>query len=81
MWAGFNWLFIMFVPSPMESVYHDIVAAYFVLCLCTKLKLFDHVKHCRSRGSSVGIATGYGLDDRRAGVPSPGRVKNFIFSW
>jgi hypothetical protein len=28
----------------------------------------------------VGIATGYGLDDREVGVKSPGRVKNFLFS-
>jgi hypothetical protein len=28
----------------------------------------------------VGIVTGYGLDDRRFGVPSPGRVKTFHFS-
>jgi hypothetical protein len=30
-----------------------------------------------SRDSVVGIATGYGLDDRGVGVPSPGKVKNF----
>jgi hypothetical protein len=29
--------------------------------------------------SSVGIATGYGLDDQRDGSSSPGRVKNFHF--
>jgi hypothetical protein len=35
----------------------------------------------RSQDSVVGIATGYGLDDRGVGVPSPGRVKkNFLFS-
>jgi hypothetical protein len=33
-----------------------------------------------SRVSVVGIATGYGLDDRGVGVPSPGRVKKFLFS-
>jgi hypothetical protein len=33
-----------------------------------------------SRDSSVGIATGYGLDDRGVGVPSPGGGKNFHFS-
>jgi hypothetical protein len=33
-----------------------------------------------SRDSSVGIATGYWLDDRGFGVPSPGGVKNFYFS-
>jgi hypothetical protein len=30
--------------------------------------------------SAVGIAIGYGPDDRGVGVPSPGRVKNFLFS-
>jgi hypothetical protein len=34
-----------------------------------------------SRGSVVGIATGYGLDDRGIGVKSTGKkVKNFLFS-
>jgi hypothetical protein len=33
-----------------------------------------------SRDSSVGIATVYGLADRRGGSSSPGRVKNFHFS-
>jgi hypothetical protein len=32
-----------------------------------------------ARDSSVGIATGYGLDDRRDGSSSPSRVKNFYF--
>jgi hypothetical protein len=35
---------------------------------------------CRSRDSSVGIATAYKLDDRGVGVPSPGKVKKFLFS-
>jgi hypothetical protein len=30
------------------------------------------------RGSSVGIATGCGLDDRRGRSSSPGRVKNVV---
>jgi hypothetical protein len=34
-----------------------------------------------SRDSSVGIATGYGLDDQRGGSSSPGRVKIFHFSY
>jgi hypothetical protein len=34
----------------------------------------------RDRDSSVGIATGYGLDDQGDGSSSPGRVKNFHFS-
>jgi hypothetical protein len=33
-----------------------------------------------SRDSTVGIATSYWLDDRGVGVPSPGGVKNFLFS-
>jgi hypothetical protein len=33
-----------------------------------------------SRDSSVGIATGYGLDDRGVKSSSPGRDKNFLFS-
>jgi hypothetical protein len=32
-----------------------------------------------SRGSSVGIATLYGLDDQGVGVSNPGTVKNFLF--
>jgi hypothetical protein len=38
------------------------------------------IKHYRSRDSSVGIATGYGLDSRGVGVKSPGRDKKFLFS-
>jgi hypothetical protein len=36
----------------------------------------------QSRGSSAGIATGYGLVDRGGGgrSSSPGKVKNFYFS-
>jgi hypothetical protein len=33
-----------------------------------------------SRGNSVGIATGYVLNDQAAGVKCPGRVNNFHFS-
>jgi hypothetical protein len=33
-----------------------------------------------SRDSSVGIATGYGLDDQGGGSSSPGGVKDFHFS-
>jgi hypothetical protein len=33
-----------------------------------------------SLDSSVGIATGYGLDDRGVGVRVPESVKNFLFS-
>jgi hypothetical protein len=34
----------------------------------------------KSRDSIVGIATGYGLDNRGVGSSNPGRVKNFLFS-
>jgi hypothetical protein len=33
-----------------------------------------------NRDSTVGIATGYGVDDRGVGVRVPDRVKNFQFS-
>jgi hypothetical protein len=33
-----------------------------------------------SRHSAIGIAAGYGLDDRGVGSSSPGRIKNFLFS-
>jgi hypothetical protein len=34
----------------------------------------------RSSDSVVGIAIGYGLDDREVRIPSPSRIKNFLFS-
>jgi hypothetical protein len=45
------------------------------LCLILNL-LLNTVK---SRDSSVGIATGYRLDDRGGRSSSPGKVKNFLF--
>jgi hypothetical protein len=41
--------------------------------------MFTYGTSCgkRSRDSSVGIATGYGLDDQSGGNSSPGRVKIF----
>jgi hypothetical protein len=39
----------------------------------------DGSMHLRSRDSSVGIATGYGLDDRGVRSSSPGRVRNLLF--
>jgi hypothetical protein len=41
---------------------------------------FNTLCQVLSRDSSVGIATGYGLDDQGSGSSSPGRVKNFLFS-
>jgi hypothetical protein len=42
-----------------------------VICLFT-------MKQSESPDSVVDIATGFGLDGRGVGVPSPGRVKNFL---
>jgi hypothetical protein len=36
--------------------------------------------YIESWDSTVGIATGYELDDQGVGVPSPGRAKKFDFS-
>jgi hypothetical protein len=41
---------------------------------------FKYIPRPRSRGSIVGIATGYGLDDHGVGSSSPGRVNNFLYS-
>jgi hypothetical protein len=41
---------------------------------------FSTITRCGSRVSVVGIATGYGLDDRGVGVRVPEWVKNFLFS-
>jgi hypothetical protein len=39
------------------------------------------MRHVSSKWyTHIYIATGYGLDDRGFGVPSPGRVKTFLFS-
>jgi hypothetical protein len=48
-------------------------------CNLEKLIVLSYNLNCRSRDSSVGIATGYGLDDRGVRV-SPGKVKNFLLS-
>jgi hypothetical protein len=47
--------------------------------LATRSVQWEHVtREGWSRDSSVGIATGYGLDDRRGRVSNPGRVKIFL---
>jgi hypothetical protein len=48
--------------------------------LLNNLLYFNILRYSKSRDSSVGIATGYGLDDRGVGILSPGRGKNFLFS-
>jgi hypothetical protein len=48
---------------------------------CQKKIISWHILHQhKSRDSSVGIATGYGLNDHGDGSSSPGRVKIFHFS-
>jgi hypothetical protein len=55
------------VPTDQDACnFHDGVEIVFLLT--------------RSRDSSVGIATSYGLDEQGSGSSSPGRVKNFHFS-
>jgi hypothetical protein len=44
-----------------------------------KLKIYIFITVLWSRDSSVGIATGYLLDNRGRRM-SPGRIKNFLFS-
>jgi hypothetical protein len=59
-----------------------IIATSDKLCHASVLKLHagEFNSGPRSRESSVGIATGYGLDDQGGGSSSPGGVKNFHFS-
>jgi hypothetical protein len=42
-----------------------------------KLKILLHFHQIKSRDSSVGIALGYGLDDRGSGVRFPAVAGNF----
>jgi hypothetical protein len=43
---------------------------------CLSISVYEF----RSSASVVGLASGYGLDDRGSRSSSPGRVKNFLFS-
>jgi hypothetical protein len=45
-----------------------------------KFEIRDVTQRLKSRGSVVGTAIGYELGDRGVGVPSPGKVKNILFS-
>jgi hypothetical protein len=40
----------------------------------------NHVTNLDGQDSTVGIVTGYGLDNRGVGVRIPGRVKNFLLT-
>jgi hypothetical protein len=45
----------------------------------TSTNILLHIQILGTRSGSVVGMTGYGLDDRGVGVPSPGRVKNSNF--
>jgi hypothetical protein len=52
-----------------------------IISPCRESNFKKYLCRSMSRDSSVGIATGYGLDDQGGGgSSSPGRVKNFHFS-
>jgi hypothetical protein len=55
--------------EPASGLYPEPVESVQIVAYC----LYE-----RSRDSVVGIATGYGLDDRVVDISSPGRVKNFL---
>jgi hypothetical protein len=59
----------------LHSVMYNIVMGGFIICVYYKIILMK-----MSRDSSVGIATGYGLEDQGGGSSSPGRVNIFCFS-
>jgi hypothetical protein len=52
-----------------------------ILSQINAMRIYKYISAYTSRDSSVGIATGYGLDDQGGGgSSSPVRVKNFHFS-
>jgi hypothetical protein len=77
-------------PSTSSVIFSYPFFFFFLSLLLLLLLLHHHLHllaffHCLliilgSRDSSVGIVTGYGLDDREARNLSPGRVKNFLSS-
>jgi hypothetical protein len=74
-----------FTASNQKIWWHSVDLRYSTLSSSDALILkiyndFMYKGSTKGRDSSVGIATGYGLDDGGVGVPSPGRVKNFLFS-
>jgi hypothetical protein len=80
----FAWL--TFLPRRWRS-YFPLKRLHSILdkSLLTEISFNSNVHLCirictcsfGSRDSVIGIATGYGLDEWGAGVPSPGKVKNF----
>jgi hypothetical protein len=62
-------VFSVFTSRPTSLLAPISVSVWFFMVLM--------LSPSRSRDSSVGIATSYGLDDPSS---SPGRVKNFLFS-
>jgi hypothetical protein len=54
-------------------------ACYEMLHMVSDLELAGSYEQGKSRDSSLGIALGYGLDDRGSGVRFPAGVGNFSF--
>jgi hypothetical protein len=56
---------------------HDMLTESLLLVLVRSCPFLDW-NTCRDWDSTVGVATGYGLDDRGGRSSSPGRGKNFL---
>jgi hypothetical protein len=70
-----NWSFLSVLLKSSCTIFKCDEGSFFTL-----FHLFILYSSIMSRDSSVGIATGYGLDEKGGGSSSPGRVKNFHFS-
>jgi hypothetical protein len=78
--SQFEWNAVLCSPSPRHYSSGWALASWKIHFHSSLFFIFPpHPFTLRSRDSSVGIATGYGLDDRGESS-SPGRVKNFHFS-
>jgi hypothetical protein len=67
--------------SRSNSLSISIATHFFCQYTCMGMLLYNvYLLNAWSRDSSVGIVTGYGMDDRGCRSSSPGRVKNFPFS-
>jgi hypothetical protein len=79
-----------FLKANVEESLNIILFIYRGSDTCNTNSTLNHEEHnlelhsilliFRNRDSSVGIATGYGLDEEGGGSSSPCRVKNFLFS-
>jgi hypothetical protein len=66
----------LFLPKHISVAGRHITHSSAVFKICVVFRYDIH--GIRSRDSSVGIATGYGVDGRGVGVLVPSRVKNFL---